>query len=153
MIKLKSLLKSLVISMGTGVLAAILIMGSMSVYQEINRPSLAPKATVFPIVWTILYILMGISSYLIYESRSQNKETALKVYVIQLALNFTWPLIFFNARAFLFSFIWIFLLWLAVILMIKLFYKINPIAAILQIPYLLWITFAAYLNFMIYILN
>ena len=153
MIKLKSLLKSLVISLGTGVLASILTMGSMSIYQEINRPSLAPKATVFPIVWTILYILMGISSYLIYESNAKGKDTALKVYIIQLALNFTWSLIFFNARAFLFSFIWIILLWLAVILMIKLFYEISPLAALLQVPYLLWITFAAYLNFMIYILN
>lgn len=153
MIKLKSLLKNLVISMSTGVLAGLLTMGSIGLYQEINRPSLAPKATVFPIVWTILYILMGISSYLIYESKSRDKETALKVYIIQLALNFTWPLIFFKARAFLVSFIWILLLWLVVILMIKLFYKISPLAAVLQVPYLLWITFAAYLNFMVYILN
>ena len=99
---------------------------------------------------------MGISAALIYtnkEAGADEKKIALKIYGFQLIVNFLWSLIFFNLRSWLFAFIWILLLWVLIIIMIVRFYKIKPIAGLLQIPYLLWVTFAAYLNFMIYLLN
>ena len=128
----------------------------MNIYERIMRPALAPPAIVFPIVWTILYTLMGISSARIRLKKEENPELvldALFAYVIQLILNFFWSLIFFNMQNFLFSLIWLVLLWIAILVMIIRFYRVEPPAALLQIPYLLWVTFAGYLNFMIYQLN
>lgn len=152
-IRLKTLLKSLGISLGVGILSAIFTMGSMDVYKTINKPALSPPSWLFPVVWTILFILMGISAYIVYESDSIYRNISLKVYGVQLIVNFLWSIIFFNGRLYLFSFIWLLLLWSLIIIMIFLFYKVKPIAGYLQIPYLIWVTFAAYLNFMIYILN
>lgn len=153
MIKLKPLVISLIIPLGTGGLAGFFTMNSMEVYKNLNQPNLAPPSFVFPIVWTILYILMGISSYLIYQSDSSTKSKSLILYSIQLIFNFIWPIIFFNGGIYLFSLVWLVILWVLVLLMIISFYKINKTAAYLQIPYLLWLTFAAYLNLSIYILN
>ena len=128
----------------------------MNIYERIMRPALAPPAILFPIVWTILYTLMGISSARIRLKKEENPELvldALFAYVIQLILNFFWSLIFFNMQNFLFSLIWLVLLWIAILVMIIRFYRVEPLAALLQIPYLLWVTFAGYLNFMIYQLN
>ena len=152
--KIKPYVIFVAISLGTGALAAFLTRGNMDIYDTINKPPLAPPMILFPVVWTILYILMGISSAIIYQKREdENVSGALDVYGLQLAVNFLWSIIFFNLRAFLFAFVWLVLLWLLVYVMIKRFKRISPIAAYLQIPYLLWITFALYLNFMIYILN
>ena len=104
----------------------------------------------------ILYTLMGISSARIRLKKEENPELvldALFAYAIQLILNFFWSLIFFNMQNFLFSLIWLVLLWIAILVMIIRFYRVEPLAALLQIPYLLWVTFAGYLNFMIYQLN
>lgn len=125
----------------------------MEIYKYLDKPSLSPPAIVFPIVWTILYILMGVSSYLIYESNSEKKDNALIIYGIQLVLNFFWTIIFFLLNLRLLAFIWIIILLIFVVLMIVSFYKINKKAAYLQIPYLLWVIFATYLNYMLYILN
>lgn len=152
-IRLKPLLASLLISLGVGGLAGLFSSGSSELYRELNLPVLSPPSAVFPIVWTILYILMGISAYMIYISYDPNKHNALRVYGLQLLLNFIWPLVFFNMQSYLAAFIILVLLWLTVLIMIVLFYRINPIAAYLQIPYLLWLTFAGYLNLAIYILN
>ena len=149
----KPLLISLAISLGVGGLSAILTMQNVKIYQSLNQPPLSPPAFIFGIVWTILFILMGISAYLIYTSDSPDKRKALVIYGIQLLLNFGWSLIFFNVQAYLLAFIWLIVLWIFIILMIISFYRINPTAAILQIPYLLWVTFAAYLNLGIYLLN
>lgn len=153
MIKLKPLLSSILISLGTGIIAAIITMGSMNLYEKVNLPALSPPSALFPIVWSILYILMGISSYLIYISDNSNRNSALTIYFIQLFFNFIWPIIFFNFENFLLSFIWLIILWILILAMIISFYKINPIASYLQIPYLLWVTFAGYLNLAIYLLN
>ncbi len=153
MINWKSLTANLVISLGTGILSAIITRNSMDTYKNLNLPKLAPPSILFPIVWTILFILMGISAYIIYESNSDQKQSALTIYGIQLLVNFIWPILFFNLELYLFSFIWIILLWLLIILMITSFKKISSVAAYLQIPYLLWVTFASYLNFMIYYSN
>lgn len=150
---LKALLISLLISLGVGALSGILTRNSVEVYGQLNLPPLSPPSWIFPVVWTILFILMGISSYIVYISKSPNTKGSLAVYILQLAVNFIWPFIFFDAQAYLFAFIWLIFLWLLVVLMINMFYKISPIAAILQIPYLVWLTFAAYLNLMVVILN
>ena len=122
-------------------------------YKELIQPSFAPPAILFPIVWTILYALMGISSYIIYESNDINKSKALLIYIIQLIVNLLWSVLFFTLNLYFLSFIWIVLLIILVIVMIKKFYDISKISAYLQIPYLLWLIFAAILNFAIWILN
>lgn len=136
-----------------GSLAALLTRNSMDFYSTIRTPSFAPPGFIFPIVWTILFVLMGISCYLIYDSGSEQTKDALTWYIIQLGLNFAWSIIFFNFRLFLFAFIWIIVLWIAIFIMIRKFAKINKVAAYLQIPYLLWVTFATVLTLFIYILN
>ena len=154
--KLKPYVISVLIALLVGGLSALLTSGSMDIYGTVNTPPLSPPAIVFPIVWTILFTLMGISSAIVYvKGREEDIDIsgALGVYLLQLAVNFFWSIIFFNMRAFLFAFIWIILLWILIIVMIKRFYEISPLAAYLQIPYLLWVTFAAYLNLAIYILN
>lgn len=136
-----------------GWLAALLGMNGMAEYSQLIKPPLAPPGSLFGIVWTILYILMGISSALIYCSRAPQRENAIGVYAVQLAANFMWTIFFFVFRWRLFSLLWILLLTALVALMIRQFYKIQPLAAYLQIPYLVWILFAAYLNLGIWYLN
>ena len=138
-----------------GALSGWLTKKGTEIFNEtIVQPPLSPPAIVFPIVWGILYALMGISSARIYMSpQSRDRSRGLNVYIIQLIVNFFWSLIFFNAQAFHFAFIWLLLLWILVFLMIRIFYKIDPFAAKLQIPYLLWLSFAAYLNFGVWYLN
>lgn len=136
-----------------GFLSSLLTFNSMNLFNIINKSLLTPPAYIFPIVWTILYILMGISAAIIYESRSCEKKDALLVYGIQLFVNFFWSLLFFNLQAYLFAFFWLLLLLGLIIVMTIKFYQINETAAYLQISYLLWVAFAGYLNFMVYILN
>lgn len=153
-IKLKPLLINLAIPLGVGGLAALLTRNSYDFYDTVVKPALAPPGTVFPIVWTILYLLMGVSAYLIWEEkRAPGRREALQTYAAQLALNFVWPLLFFRARAFLPAFLWLLALIVLIVAMIVQFKRIKPIAAWLQIPYLLWCLFAAYLNLSIYLLN
>ena len=116
------------------------------------QPSFAPPAILFPIVWTILYTLMGISSYLVITEGGDN-EKALKYYVLQLTVNLIWPFLFFSLKMYILSFVWILLLIYLVVRMILEFYKINKTAAYLQIPYLLWLIFASILNLAISLLN
>lgn len=153
MIKLKSLIVNLLITLGGGALIAFLTRDSMDVYGNLQQPPLSPPGIIFPIVWTILYFLMAISAYMITESKSTIKKKALTIYGIQLFLNFIWPLIFFNARMFLLALLVLIALWVMVLWMIGTFYRINPRAAFLQIPYALWLTFAAYLNLGVWVLN
>lgn len=122
-------------------------------YYEIILPSFAPSGILFPIVWTILYILMGISSYIVITSNSSNKYDALFIYGIQLVINLFWSVWFFVFKFYLLSFISILLLIAFVVIMIKKFYEISKLSAYLQIPYLLWLVFAGILNISIYLLN
>lgn len=153
-----SLIVAILISLAVGALSALLSGGMDTVMVQ---PDFAPPAILFPIVWTVLYILMGISSYLIVHSedtavngdRSASKTTALIVYALQLLFNFFWSIIFFGFSQYLFAFVWLLILIGLIILMIYLFNQISPLAAYLQIPYLLWCIFAAVLNFAIYRLN
>ncbi|MBR6509768.1 MAG: tryptophan-rich sensory protein [Clostridia bacterium] len=151
--EIKSYIVAILLPLAVGGVSALLTMGSMDIYETINTPSFAPPGIVFPIVWTILYILMGISSGIIYNSKSKDKDNALFIYIIQLMVNFVWSIIFFNLRAFLLAFLLIIVLWVLIVLMISRFYKIDKTAAYLQIPYLLWVTFAGILTLVIYLLN
>lgn len=154
--KIKTYVVSIAIALAVGGLSALLTMGNMNLYSEITKPALAPPSILFPIVWTVLYVLMGISAAMIYsekENKPAEVKHALTVYGINLFLNFFWSIIFFNMRAFLLSFAWLVALWAVILVMIIKFYRIRPTAGILQIPYLIWVTFAGYLNLAIYILN
>lgn len=146
-------LKPLLISIGLPLLLGLIsgLLSNNEMYAEVNKPLLSPPAIVFPIVWTILYILMGISKYLI--SKESNNETASLIYYIQLIINVIWPLVFFNAREYLVALALIIILIIFVITMIIEFRKINKTAAYLQIPYLIWLLFATYLNYQVLILN
>ena len=130
-----------------------LFSGNMSSYSILNKPAFSPPGFIFPVVWTILYILMGASSYIVYFSNSSNKSKALLLYCIQLFFNFCWSIIFFGLDLFLFAFIWLIALIFIIIIMIRQFLIVNPLSAYLQIPYLIWCIFAAYLNFSIFLLN
>ncbi|MEE0931108.1 MAG: TspO/MBR family protein [Acutalibacteraceae bacterium] len=141
----KALWVSIAISVGTGLLVSLLTIGNFDRYSEAVQPFLSPPGWLFPIVWSILYILMGISAYLIYISNNEQKYIGLSVYAIQLIFNFLWSIIYFNMGQILFAFIWLIILWILIIVMIKSFYKVNKTSAFLQIPYLLWVTFAGYL--------
>ena len=129
----------------------MLTMGKSS-YSDLNKPFDVPSI-VFPIVWVILYILMGISIYIISEDKYKDKTKAYTLYIVQLIMNSLWTLFFFGFNWYTFSAIWIVLLLIAVILMIISFFKIDKKAAFLQIPYVLWLLFALYLNVSIAILN
>ena len=148
-------LRFIAIPLLVGCIAALLTTDSMKTFATLDKPALSPPGWLFPVVWTILYTLMGISVYLIATSSTApiERAKALAIYTYQLAVNFLWSIFFFNFQWYFFSFLWIILLWILVILMIRAFWKIDRTAAYLNIPYLLWITFAAYLNLGIWILN
>lgn len=152
-IQWKKLLICILIPLAVGGLSALSTSGSMDLYQSINRPALAPPSWLFPVAWTILYILMGIASYLVFTSDNPHKNIALDIYGIQLVFNYFWPLFFFTLEAYLFSFIWLVLLWLLILATTILFYRINKTAGYLMLPYLLWVAFAGYLNLSVYLLN
>ena len=149
---IKYLIISIIIPILIGFLSSLLGNSTMG-FNLIKKPSFNPPAIVFPIVWTILYILMGISSYLIYVSKSKDKNGALRIYLLQLIFNMLWTFFFFNLKWYLFSFLWIIVLIILVIIMIYRFIKINKLAGYLQIPYLIWLVFASILNISIFLLN
>jgi len=155
-IKLKPYILSVLIALGTGALSAFLIRDNLNIYDSLNKPAFSPPAFLFPTVWTILYVLLGISSARIWLQRGSHSYEvmdSLLAYALQLILNFFWPIIFFNMQTFLFAFIWLVVLCASVLKMIFKFSVLDKNAAYLNIPYILWVTFAGYLNFMIYLLN
>lgn len=149
---IKELLLYIAFPLLIGLIGAV-FSNSGVVYKTLNKPFFAPPAFVFPIVWTILYIFMGISSYRIYKSYDLNNDNALKIYLIQLLLNGLWSAMFFNLNLYIFGFIWIIILLIVVIYMTKVFSEIDKIAAYLLIPYIIWLIYAAIINFTIIILN
>lgn len=150
----KKLLIALGIPLAVGGLAALLS-GGMGDYRAMNQPPLSPPGWVFPVVWSILYLLMGYASYRIWISDAPlaDKRRALLLYGAQLLANFIWPLLFFGGKMFLTALIWLVLLWVLILLTIRAFSKIDERAGDLMIPYILWVTFAAYLNLGIFLLN
>ncbi len=151
-IHLRKLLGSIALTLGTGFLSSLLSGGQAGLYQELNQPPLSPPGWVFGIVWTILYILMGISFYLV-KSTPGDHDGAEKAFILQLFLNFCWPILFFGLKLYCFSVLWLVLLILAIIVTIILFYRVNKLSAWLLLPYLLWCIFATYLNIGVCVLN
>ncbi len=147
----KSLMINIFIPVALGFLVGLLS-NSKADYNNLVLPPFAPPSWVFPVVWTLLYILMGISSYLILENTSYDYQKLI-IYIIQLIVNLLWSIIFFVFNLRLLAFIWILILDALVIVMIIRFCKTNKTAALIQIPYLLWILFASVLNLSIFILN
>lgn len=134
-----------------GTLVGLIISGYMN-YGDIIKPPLSPPSYIFPIVWTILYILMGISYFVATKDNGNDKELN-QIYILQLLVNFFWPIIFFVLKMYFSAFFWIILLLILVIIMIKELLKNNKISGYLQIPYFIWLLFATYLNIGIFLLN
>ncbi|MBQ7294742.1 MAG: tryptophan-rich sensory protein [Clostridia bacterium] len=152
--KIKTYAVSLLIALGVGGVSALLTNMGMENYKMAEKPAFTPPDIVFPIVWTILFLLMGISSARIYLSPvSVHRSRGLLIYVLQLAANFIWSLLFFNLQAYGLAFFWLIFLSVLILLMIIVFSKTDKIAAYLQIPYLLWVSFAGVLNYMVWMLN
>ncbi len=150
----KKLLKNIAIPVIIGALAGFLTKNDVTEFMEtVNKPFFTPPGWVFPVVWTILYVLMGIAAYFIDISKDLNKDKALLIYYAQLFFNFVWSFIFFTAEKYLFAFFWIIILWLLILLTIIKFKRIDTRTVYLLAPYLIWVTFAAILNFSVYILN
>ena len=147
--KVKDLIKAIIIPLSLGFLISLLI--KTNLYDNIIKPVLSPPKIIFPIVWTIIYILLGVSNFLI--NKNGKKEVPNLIYYVGLAINLIWPFIFFNFKEYLIALIWLFILIAFVILMMIEYFKINKLAFYLQIPYILWLLFAFYLNYQIFVLN
>lgn len=143
--------KSIFIPLVVGGIVGLIISKFMD-YNVLNKPPLAPPSILFPIMWTILYILMGISYGILKSNHKVNVDIKF-IYYLQLGVNALWSIFFFVFKLRLFSFIWILLLALLIIIMIIKFYQKNKVSGLLQIPYLLWVLFASYLNLGFYLLN
>ena len=149
----KTLILCLLIPLLVGGLSSFLTKDSIALYETLNKPLFYPPAWLFPIVWTILYLLMGLSSYFIIQSNSSNKEKALILYSFQLLINFTWPLFFFNLQNYFLALLLLIILIISVIYMLYTFKDISLKAFYLNISYLFWLFFVFYLNFMIFLNN
>mgnify|MGYP003292457699 CR=1 FL=1 len=154
--KIKPYVISIILALAVGGLSALLTMGNMDIYNEVKTPPLSPPSILFPIVWTILYVLMGISAAIVYINQDENfHETrcGLRTYGISLFFNFLWSIVFFNFKWFGFAFFWLLALLFFIIKTIVCYFRVNKLAAYLQIPYAIWVAFAGYLNFGIWMLN
>ena len=138
-----------------GILSGLLSRNGIERYAlTVTKPPLSPPAALFPVVWTVLYALMGIGAARVEIKQTERERfRALNIYVIQLIVNFFWSLIFFNTQAFGFAFGWILLLWALIVLMIFEFWRVDKLSALLQLPYLTWVSFAAHLNGGVWQLN
>lgn len=149
--KVKTYLTFILIPLVVGGLSAFFTRNSMDIFDTVQKPPLAPPAIVFPIVWSILYVLMGIGAARVYLKNPQSD--AIPVFGINLFFNFFWSIIFFNMRAFCFAFIWLLILLAVVIVMTVKFYRVDKLAGLLQIPYCIWLLLAGYLNLFICLTN
>ena len=151
----KLLLICVAIPLAVGGLAAWLTRDSMEIFSSLHKPPLSPPGWLFPVVWTVLYSLMGIASYLVLTSDADPNDIrlALVLYTLQLGMNFVWSILFFNHSMYLAAFVWLVLLWVVILATTVLFYRIVPLAGDLMLPYLFWVAFAGYLNYGIYFLN
>ena len=145
----------LAIPLLVGGFSALVSSGSMDKFQELAKPALAPPGWLFPVVWTVLFVLMGIASFLVLKQDPDSEEVvnALKIYGVQLVFNFVWSILFFNLELYYLAFGWLIMLWVLILVTILQFRRISTAAAWLMVPYLLWVTFAGYLNLGIAMLN
>lgn len=154
-IKWKTLIISVAIPLIVGGLSALVTRNSMQDFEQISKPALAPPGWLFPVVWTILFTLMGIACYLVITANASIKEqsSALKFYGLQLIFNFFWSIWFFNLKAYWFAFVWLIALLILIIATTVKFWRISKPAGILMLPYIAWVTFAGYLNLGIALMN
>lgn len=154
-IRVKPLIVAIAIPLAVGGLSSLLTRGSMEAFGRLNQPPLTPPDWVFPVVWSILYVLMGIASYLVFmaDASRRQKRDALLVYGATLILNFVWPLLFFRFGLFLAAFVWLLCMIAVVGLLYIRFRRIHKNAGYCILPYFLWSAFAGYLNFGVYWLN
>lgn len=145
----------IVLTEAVGALAGLLTREATQIYNAtIQKPQLSPPAIVFPVVWAVLYALMGVSAARVYlMPPSVARSRGLLLYLAQLFFNFVWSIIFFNFQGFGLAFVWLAVLWVLILWMILTFRRVDPLSALLQVPYLLWVTFAGYLNFGVWMLN
>lgn len=149
----KALLFDLLLPLGVGGLAALLTGGAMEEYGSLHQPPLSPPGWVFPVVWTVLYLLMGLAAHLVRFSGDPRRGGFLWLYGLQLALNFGWTVIFFLFQGYLFALVWLGVLWCAVLCTMVGFFQVRPAAGWLLVPYLMWVGFAGYLNAGVWLLN
>lgn len=154
-INYKTLAICILIPLAVGGLSALLTMGSMEDFASLEQPRLSPPGWLFPVVWTVLYVLMGVASYIALETPSSQEATkkAFKAYFLQLGFNFFWSIIFFSLGAFEIAFAWLCVLLALIVITTVRFWRINKWAGILMLPYIAWVTFAGYLNLAIAYLN
>ena len=146
---------SIAIPLLVGGISALLTRNSMKNFEILQKPPLSPPGWLFPVVWTILFVLMGIASYLVYTSNApkEEKKKALQIYAIQLFFNFFWSILFFNFQTYSFAFVWLVALLILILSTTFAFWRISKPAGYLLIPYIIWVTFAGYLNLAIAFLN
>ncbi len=154
-IKWKQLLLCAAIPLAVGGLSAFLTRDGMKDFQSLNQPPLTPPMWLFPVVWGVLFVLMGVASYLVANTtaRGGDKGKALTVYGVQLGFNFLWTIFFFNCGWYLFAFAWLVALWGLILWNYLLFHRLSGPAGWMLLPYLAWVAFAGYLNFGVYLLN
>jgi len=151
--KIKTYAVSIAVALAVGGLSALLTGDSMEKYKALRQPPLAPPGWVFPVVWTILFVLMGVGAAMVCLSGSSSKKKPIAIYGLQLTVNFFWTILFFLLEVRLFAFFWLLLLLGLAVWMAVSFARVNKTAGLLQIPYILWLLFAGYLNLAVYLLN
>ena len=151
----KKLLISLAVPLGVGGLSALLSGGGMKAFEQMEQPPLSPPGWLFPVVWTVLYLAMGLASYLVSRANAPEsvKHRAQKAYALQLGFNFFWSILFFRLGLYYTAFVWLVALWVLILVTAVRFSRIDKRAGYLLLPYLLWVTFAGYLNLGVAILN
>lgn len=148
----KNLITAVAIPLAVGGLSAWITKDGMKAFETVNQPPLTPPMWLFPVVWSILFVLMGIASYLVVMQKGEDTK-ALTLYTVQLIFNFFWSIWFFNLGWYLFAFLWLVALWILIIATTVAFYRISKPAAWLMLPYLVWVAFAGYLNLGVWWLN
>ncbi len=145
----------IILTEAVGALAGWLIRDGVKTYNmTVIKPPFSPPSIAFPIVWGVLYAIMGFGVARVYTANDSIMRTrSLLLFVVQLAFNFFWSIIFFNMQSFGTALFWLLVLWILIVLMISLFCRVDKTAGLMQVPYLLWVTFAAYLNYGVWRLN
>ena len=152
--KIRSYILFVALTEGVGALAGALTRQGVKASANIPKSPLTPPGAVFPVVWSVLFALLGVGAARIYETpASPRRSQALRLFAVQLAVNFVWSPLYFSARAYGFAFFWLCLLWVLILLMILSWRRLDRTAAALQLPYLLWTAFAGYLNLTTWLLN
>lgn len=141
------------VTLGGGALIGFLIRNDMSFYETLEKPVFAPPGWLFPVMWSVLYILMALSVWLVWRAEAPHRAGLVTLYFVQLAVNLAWPVIFFTLQALGLAFWWLILLWGLIIWMMVAFFHWSKVAGWLLTPYLCWTTFAAVLSFLVARMN